>query len=96
MTASEGPVAGDSATVDAWCCQATLHGPERLHMAGYCPCASAVRVWPTVDAVPCAVNSLNMVPANTTYASRTVVVSDRNRLLVVSRANSEADRRVNA
>ena len=55
--------------LDAWCCQATLHGPERLHMAGHCPCASAVRVWPTVDAVPCAVNSLNMVPANTTYAS---------------------------
>ena len=32
------------ALVDAWCCQATLHGPERLHMAGRYLCASAVRV----------------------------------------------------
>ena len=30
--------------VDAWCCQATLHGPERLHRAGRYPCAYAVRV----------------------------------------------------
>ena len=53
--------------VDAWCSQATLHGHERLYPARRYPCASAVRVWPTVDAVPCAVNRLNMVRANTTY-----------------------------
>ena len=53
--------------VDAWCCQATLHGPERLYPASGYSCASAVLVRPALDAVPRAVNRLNMVSTNISY-----------------------------
>lgn len=55
--------------VDAPCLQATLYAAQRLHTAGRYPSPATVRVGPVVDAVPRAVNRLNMVPTKVTYRS---------------------------